>query len=177
MTAQVIWKVHSCIRTDIWITIKKTVIIRITGQDYKQMLKFPKSPLPKSRSLHLRAIFSWIILLHVETTTITHIQIYWIRIYYSFCNLGFFYLCPRNREWCWRKWNKVIETYSVLKKFNNGCCNNKNLQLIKKRLNVFFLLSFTNQSSNQTSSNLINVIPTSVWYFLCCLLFALYHDI
>ena len=96
------------------------------------MLKFPKSPLPKSRSLHLRAIFSWIILLHVETTTITHIQIYWIRIYYSFCNSGFFYLCPRNREWCWRKWNKVIETYSVLKKFNNGCCNNKNLQLIKK---------------------------------------------
>ena len=37
------------------------------------MLKFTKSPLPQSRSLHLRAIFSWTILLHVETTTITHI--------------------------------------------------------------------------------------------------------
>lgn len=52
---------------------KKTVIIRITGQDYKQMLKFPKSPLPQSRSPHLGAIFSRTILLHVETTTITHI--------------------------------------------------------------------------------------------------------
>ena len=37
------------------------------------MLKFTKSPLPQSRSLHLRAIFSWTILLQVETATITHI--------------------------------------------------------------------------------------------------------
>ena len=160
MTAQVIWKVHSCIGTDIWITIKKTVIIRITGQDYKQMLKFPKSPLPQSRSLHLRAIFSRTILLHVETTTITHIFKFIESEFITlFVTSGFFYLCSRNREWCWRNWNKVIETYSVLKKFSNGCCNNKNLQLIKKRLNVFLLLSFylqISQTNHQTK-------PLQIW--------------
>ena len=110
----------------------------------------------------------------------SYIQIYWIRIYYSFCNSGFFYLCSRNREWCWRKWNKVIETYSVLKKFSNGCCNNKNLQLIKKKTQCVFpiiilLANITNQSSKQTSWNLINIYPLQydIFYLVYFLLYTM----